>query len=98
MLTYFTVYTRHAFDYGRIDVIDGGNGLAAAAVSLDRTSAIPDVAECDRILVGAQPGSRLGPLVRREPKQCRGGGVSVERCHDLRGPRHSHPARLASMG
>jgi ribosomal protein S18 acetylase RimI-like enzyme len=39
---FFTLYTEHAFHYGRVDVIDDGDGLEGAAVWFDRTG---DLAE-----------------------------------------------------
>ncbi|HEY0000712.1 MAG TPA: GNAT family N-acetyltransferase [Actinoplanes sp.] len=43
MADFFTLYTEHAFKYGRIDVIDrpDGEGLAAAAVWFDNTAEAP---------------------------------------------------------
>ena len=43
MADFFTLYTEHAFKYGRIDVIDnpGGDGLVAAAVWFDNTTEAP---------------------------------------------------------
>ncbi|GIE94946.1 GNAT family N-acetyltransferase [Paractinoplanes rishiriensis] len=43
MADFFTLYTEHAFKYGRIDVIDSpaGDGLIAAAVWFDNTGEAP---------------------------------------------------------
>ncbi len=47
---YFTLYTRHAVDHGRVEVIQDGDGLLAAAVWFDRTRDLPEVADCERRL------------------------------------------------
>lgn len=47
---YFTLYTQHAFDHGRVEVIHDGDELLAAAVWFDRTRDIPEVADYERRL------------------------------------------------
>jgi ribosomal protein S18 acetylase RimI-like enzyme len=44
MTDFFTLYTEHAFSYGRIDVIDNpaGDGLVATAVWFDNTTEAPE--------------------------------------------------------
>ena len=43
MADFFTLYTEHAFEYGRVDVIDApaGDGIVAAAVWFDNTGDAP---------------------------------------------------------
>lgn len=45
MADFFTMYSEHAFSYGRIDVIDNpdGDGLVAAAVWFDNTQDAPEI-------------------------------------------------------
>lgn len=45
MADFFTLYSEHAFSYGRIDVIDDpdGEGLVAAAVWFDNTQDAPEI-------------------------------------------------------
>lgn len=43
MAEFFTLYTEHAFEYGRVDVVDAEDGgLAAAAVWFDRVNEMPE--------------------------------------------------------
>ena len=52
MADFFTLYTEHAFKYGRIDVIDDayGQGHAAVAVWFDNTSEAPAPADYEKRL------------------------------------------------
>jgi GNAT superfamily N-acetyltransferase len=47
---YFTLYTAHAFDHGRVDVVESDHGLSAAAVWFDRTRDLPEPAHYERRL------------------------------------------------
>jgi len=47
---YFTLYAQHAFEHGRVDVIDKGDSLSAAAVWFDHTRDTPEIADYDRRL------------------------------------------------
>jgi ribosomal protein S18 acetylase RimI-like enzyme len=52
MSDFFTLYSEHAFTYGRIDVIDNpsGDGLVAAAVWFDNTRPAPEPEQYDERL------------------------------------------------
>jgi ribosomal protein S18 acetylase RimI-like enzyme len=39
---FFTLLTEHAYRHGRVDVVDGMDGLVAAAVWFDRTTDMPE--------------------------------------------------------
>jgi ribosomal protein S18 acetylase RimI-like enzyme len=53
---FFTLYTQHAYRHGRVDVIDGDDGLAATAVWFDRTQDMPEPSEyASRMAVLAGP-------------------------------------------
>jgi ribosomal protein S18 acetylase RimI-like enzyme len=62
MADFFTLYTEHAFTYGRVDVIDdpSGDGLVAAAVWFDNTSEAPAPEQYDERL-----GDLAGPYLDR---------------------------------
>jgi hypothetical protein len=47
---YFTLYAEHALENGRIDVIEHGGELFAAAVWFDRTRGVPEPDDYDRRL------------------------------------------------
>lgn len=49
---YFTLYTAHAFDHGRVDVTESDHELTAAAVWFDRTRDLPDPADYESRLAG----------------------------------------------
>jgi ribosomal protein S18 acetylase RimI-like enzyme len=44
---FFTLLTEHASRHGRVDVVDGGGGLEAAAVWSDRTTDTPALGDFD---------------------------------------------------
>nr|WP_296073831.1 GNAT family N-acetyltransferase [uncultured Actinoplanes sp.] len=62
MADFFTLYTEHAYTYGRVDVIDNpsGDGLVAAAVWFDNTREAPAPAEYDERLAAL-----AGPYLER---------------------------------
>jgi ribosomal protein S18 acetylase RimI-like enzyme len=64
MADFFTLYTAHAFKYGRIDVIDrpDGAGLAATAVWFDNTTEAPAPEQYEERL-GALAGVYLDRFV-----------------------------------
>ena len=71
---YFTLNIGHALDYGRIEVIDGDNGLSAAAVWFDHTRDVPDVPDYERRLADL-----AGPYLTR-----------LKALDDLFGEHHPH--------
>jgi ribosomal protein S18 acetylase RimI-like enzyme len=49
---FFTLYTGHAHRYGRVDVVDRGDGIEGAAVWFDRTAGLPEPAQYEHRLAG----------------------------------------------
>jgi ribosomal protein S18 acetylase RimI-like enzyme len=49
---YFSLYTAHAFDHGRVDVAESDHGLTAAAVWFDRTRDLPEPTDYEPRLAG----------------------------------------------